>query len=179
MQAGVSNQVDRVLEIYELKRTGVLLEIDEKPELPNNVIVPNVRSVFLIIVRLTYPYADTWLKWLAQQIFSLKRDLSYKKVTKVADFQCEKARTSTRSTKSICCTTPIKTWKTSATLNSFVRFFFWRRFADHSSNLALGVLLKFPNMSRHSGRWCGSMILLLVFLFTFSFTATHFHPAGR
>ena len=59
MQAGVSNQVDRVLEIYELKRTGVLLEIDEKPELPNNVIVPNVRSVFLIIVRLTYPYADT------------------------------------------------------------------------------------------------------------------------
>ena len=67
----------------------------------------------------------------------------------------------------------------SATLNSFVRFFFWRRFADHSSNLALGVLLKFPNMSRHSGRWCGSMILLLVFLFTFFFTATHFHPAGR
>ena len=32
MQAGVSNQVQRVLEIYELKRTGVLLEIDEKPE---------------------------------------------------------------------------------------------------------------------------------------------------
>ena len=31
MQAGVSNQVQRVLEIYELKRTGVLLEIDEKP----------------------------------------------------------------------------------------------------------------------------------------------------
>ena len=47
MQAGVSNQVQRVLEIYELKRTGVLLEIDEKPELPNNVIVPNFRSVFL------------------------------------------------------------------------------------------------------------------------------------
>ena len=47
MQAGVSNQVQRVLDIYELKRTGVLLEIDEKPELPNNVIVPNVRSVFL------------------------------------------------------------------------------------------------------------------------------------
>ena len=47
MQAGVSNQVQRVLEIYELKRTGVLLEIDEKPELPNNVIAPNVRSVFL------------------------------------------------------------------------------------------------------------------------------------
>ena len=47
MQAGVSNQVERVLEIYELKRTGALLEIDKKPELPNNVIVPNVRSVFL------------------------------------------------------------------------------------------------------------------------------------
>ena len=31
MQAGVSNQVEWVLEIYELKRTGVLLEIDEKP----------------------------------------------------------------------------------------------------------------------------------------------------
>ena len=47
MQVGVSNEVERVLEIYELKRTGVLLETDEKPELLNNVIVPNVRSVFL------------------------------------------------------------------------------------------------------------------------------------
>ena len=33
MQAGVSNQVERVLEIHERKRTGVLVEIDEKPEL--------------------------------------------------------------------------------------------------------------------------------------------------
>ena len=41
MQAGVSNQVARVLGIYERKRTGLLLEIDEKPELPNNVRLQN------------------------------------------------------------------------------------------------------------------------------------------
>ena len=35
MQAGVSNQVVCVLGIYERKRAGLLLEIDEKPELPN------------------------------------------------------------------------------------------------------------------------------------------------
>ena len=38
MQAGVSNQVERVLGLYECKRTGVLSEFDEKPELPHNVI---------------------------------------------------------------------------------------------------------------------------------------------
>ena len=37
---------------------------------------------------------------LPEQIFSLKRDLPYKIVTKVADFQIEKARASTRSTTS-------------------------------------------------------------------------------
>ena len=47
MQAGVSNQVARVLGIYERKRAGLLLEIDERPELPNNVIVPNFQRVFL------------------------------------------------------------------------------------------------------------------------------------
>ena len=47
MQARVSKQVGRVLGIYERKRTGVLLEIDEKQELPNNVIVPNFQRVFL------------------------------------------------------------------------------------------------------------------------------------
>ena len=47
MQAGVSNQVVCVLGIYERKRAGLLLEIDEKPELPNNVIVPNFQRVFL------------------------------------------------------------------------------------------------------------------------------------
>ena len=31
------NKVGRVPGIYERKRTGVLLEIDEKQELPNNV----------------------------------------------------------------------------------------------------------------------------------------------
>ena len=41
MEAGVSNQVERVLGLYERKRTGVLSEIDEKPELPQNVIVSN------------------------------------------------------------------------------------------------------------------------------------------
>ena len=46
MQVGVSNQVTHVLEIYERKRAGRLLEIDEKPELPNNVIVPNFQRVF-------------------------------------------------------------------------------------------------------------------------------------
>ena len=46
MQAGVSNQVARVLGIYERKRAGLLLEIDKKPELPNNVIVPNFERVF-------------------------------------------------------------------------------------------------------------------------------------
>ena len=44
MKAGVSNQVERVLEIHERKRTGVLVEIDEKPELPNNIIVTNFQS---------------------------------------------------------------------------------------------------------------------------------------
>ena len=47
MQAGVSNQVARVLGIYERMRAGLLLEIDEKPELSNNVIVPNFQRVFL------------------------------------------------------------------------------------------------------------------------------------
>ena len=47
MQAGVSNQVTRVLEILERKWAGLLLEIDEKPEIPNNVIVPNFQRVFL------------------------------------------------------------------------------------------------------------------------------------
>ena len=82
MQAGVSNQVERVLGLYERKRRGVLSEIDEKPERPHNVIRESS-----LIVRLTYPYADTWIKWLAEQIFSLKRDPPYKKVTKLADFQ--------------------------------------------------------------------------------------------
>ena len=41
MQAGVSNQVVPVLGIYERKRARLLLEINEKPELPNNVIVRN------------------------------------------------------------------------------------------------------------------------------------------
>ena len=95
MQAGVSNQVERVLGLYERKRRAVLSEIDEKPERPHNVIRESS-----LIVRLTYPYADTWIKWLAEQIFSLKRDLPYKKVTKVADFQSGKAKTSTRTTKS-------------------------------------------------------------------------------
>ena len=45
MQAGVSNQVELVLEIHERKRTGVLVEIDEKPELPNNIIVTNFQSL--------------------------------------------------------------------------------------------------------------------------------------
>ena len=45
MQAGVSNQVERILEIHERKRTGVLVEIDEKPELPNNIIVTNFQSL--------------------------------------------------------------------------------------------------------------------------------------
>ena len=66
-----------------------------KPERPHDVIRESS-----LIVRLTYPYADTWIKWLAEQIFSLKRDLPYKKVTKVADFQSGKAKTSTRTTKS-------------------------------------------------------------------------------
>ena len=47
MQVGVSNQVERVLGLYERKRTGVLSEIDEKPELLHNVIVPNYHRVFL------------------------------------------------------------------------------------------------------------------------------------
>ena len=47
MEAGVSDQVERVLGLYERKRTGVLSEIDEKPELPHNVIVPNFHRVFL------------------------------------------------------------------------------------------------------------------------------------
>ena len=47
MEAGVSNQVERVLGLYERKRTGVLSEIDEKPELPHNVIVPNFHRDFL------------------------------------------------------------------------------------------------------------------------------------
>ena len=47
MQARVSNQVARVLGIYERKRAGLLLEIDDKPELPNNVIVLNFQRVFL------------------------------------------------------------------------------------------------------------------------------------
>ena len=47
MEAGISNQVERVLGIYERKRAGLLLEIDEKLELLNNVIVPNFQRVFL------------------------------------------------------------------------------------------------------------------------------------
>ena len=47
MQAGVSNQVARVLGIYERKRAGLFSETDEKPELPSHVIVPNVQRVFL------------------------------------------------------------------------------------------------------------------------------------
>ena len=47
MQAGVSNQVARVLGIYERKRAGLFSETDEKPELPRHVIVPNVQRVFL------------------------------------------------------------------------------------------------------------------------------------
>ena len=35
MQAGVSNQVERVLGLYERKRRAVLSEIDEKPERPH------------------------------------------------------------------------------------------------------------------------------------------------
>ena len=54
MEAGVSNQVERVLGLYERKRTGLLSEIDEKPERPHNVIRESS-----LIVRLTYPYADT------------------------------------------------------------------------------------------------------------------------
>ena len=46
MQAGVSNQAARVLGIYERKQAGILLQIDEKPELSNNVIVPNFQRVF-------------------------------------------------------------------------------------------------------------------------------------
>ena len=38
MQAGLSNQVERVLGLYKRKRTGVLSEIDEKPEHPHDVI---------------------------------------------------------------------------------------------------------------------------------------------
>ena len=109
MQAGVSNQVERVLGLYERKRTGVLSEIDEKPERPHDVIRESS-----LIVRLTYPYADTWIKWLAEEIFSLKRDLPYKKVTKVADFQSVKPRTSTTATKSavVClCFTDVSSTK--------------------------------------------------------------------
>ena len=47
MQAAVSNQVACVLGIYKRKGAGLLLEIDEKPELPNNGIVPNFQRVFL------------------------------------------------------------------------------------------------------------------------------------
>ena len=47
MQAGVSNQVERVPGLYERKQTRVLSEIDEKPELPHTVIVPNFQRVFL------------------------------------------------------------------------------------------------------------------------------------
>ena len=47
MQAGVPNQVARVLGKYERKRAGLLLEIDEKPELSSNLIVPNFQRVFL------------------------------------------------------------------------------------------------------------------------------------
>ena len=47
MQAGVSNQVARVLGFYEHKQAGLLLEIDEKPELPSNVIIPNFQRVFV------------------------------------------------------------------------------------------------------------------------------------
>ena len=42
------------------------------------------------MVKLTLPYAVAWIKWLAEQIFSLKRDLPYKIVTKAADFQSKK-----------------------------------------------------------------------------------------
>ena len=68
MQAGVSNQVARVLGIYERKRAGLLLEIDEKPELSNKkrksqnfYKVYNVTSVlyFLLTSLLRNPYADT------------------------------------------------------------------------------------------------------------------------
>ena len=54
MEAGVSNQVERVLGLYERKRTGVLSEIDEKSERPHDVIRESS-----LMVRLTYPYADT------------------------------------------------------------------------------------------------------------------------
>ena len=47
MQAGVSNQVARVLGIYERKLAGLLLETVEKPKLPSNVIVPNFQRVVL------------------------------------------------------------------------------------------------------------------------------------
>ena len=36
-----------ILCVYESELTGVLLEIDEKPALPNNVMVSNVQTVFL------------------------------------------------------------------------------------------------------------------------------------
>ena len=79
MQAGVSNEVERVLEIHEGKRTGVLLEIDEKLELPNYVIVPNVQRVFL-------NSQTNMKKYLASNVTS-----HTKKVTKVADFQSVKS----------------------------------------------------------------------------------------
>ena len=47
MQAGVSNQAERVPGLYERKRTGVLSEIDKKSELPRNLIVPSFQTVFL------------------------------------------------------------------------------------------------------------------------------------
>ena len=33
--------------VYESELTGVLLEIDEKPALPNNVMISTVQTVFL------------------------------------------------------------------------------------------------------------------------------------
>ena len=54
LQAGVSNQVERVLGLYERKRTVLLPETDKKPERPHDVIRESS-----LIVRLTYPYTDT------------------------------------------------------------------------------------------------------------------------
>ena len=67
MPAGVSNHVARVLGIYERKRAGLLLEIDEKPELPNNVIVLNFQRVFHM---LTLKYSDLPNRYLASNITS-------------------------------------------------------------------------------------------------------------
>ena len=99
MQAGVSNQVGRVLGIYERKRTGILYEIDEKPELPNKLIA-NFQRIFINC------QTNMIICWNTNKVtcrtkLSLKGDLPYKIVTNLADFPSEKARTSTRTTKSV------------------------------------------------------------------------------